>query len=92
LQRKITPKFSIKAKNSFILNLSQIEFEKLKENTAIFGTEPSISLTFGKSFPILSVSISYLMNLIKMSETQFFEFKTKDLNFIFIQAGVSYIF
>jgi hypothetical protein len=92
LQRKITPKFSIKAKNSFILNLSQIEFEKLKENTAIFGTEPSISLALGKSFPILSVSISYLMNLIKMSETQFFEFKTKDLNFIFIQAGVSYIF
>jgi hypothetical protein len=92
LQRKITPKFSIKAKNSFILNLSQIEFEKIKENTAIFGTEPSISFTFGKSFPIFSVSISYLLNLTKVSETQFFEFKTKDLNFIFIQAGVSYIF
>jgi hypothetical protein len=92
LQRKITPRFSIKAKNSFILNLSQIEFEKIKENTAIFGTEPSISFIFGKSFPIFSVSLSYLLNLIKMSETQFLEFSIKDLNFIFIQAGVSYIF
>jgi hypothetical protein len=91
-QIRLTDKFSIKAKNSFILNLSQIEFEKIKENTAIFGTEPSISLTFGKSFPIFSVSISYLLNLTKMSETQFFEFSIKDLNFIFIQAGVSYAF
>ena len=92
LQRKITPRFSIKAKNSFILNLSQIKFEKIKENTTIFGTEPSISLAFGKSFPIFSVSISYLLNLTKMSETPFFEFSIKDLNFIFVQVGVSYAF
>jgi hypothetical protein len=91
-QIRLTDKFSIKAKNSFILNLSQIEFEKIKENTIVFGTEPSISLMFGKSFPIFSVSISHLLNLTKMSETQFFEFNIKDLNFIFIQAGVSYIF
>jgi hypothetical protein len=91
-QIRLTDKFSIKAKNSFILNLSQIEFEKIKENTAIFGTEPSISLTFGKSFPIFSVSISYLLNLTKMSETPFFEFSIKDLNFIFVQVGVSYAF
>jgi len=92
LQRRITSKFSIKAKNSFFLNLLQIEFENIKENMISFGTEPSISFIIGGSSPFFSVSLSYLLNLKELTQTEFLRFKIQQINYLFIKIGASYIF